>query len=332
VTAASFAAPGRRVARELGLRILLLLGTPLLAKVVLRIADLRELRDGYSVGASTVYRYDAELGWRPIPNAASLYRGAQTVSIKTNSIGLCDIEHDRSPKQTVMFLGDPFTWGYDIEAKQRFTELLRDVFPHTRIVNAGVVGYGTDQEYLLLNEIWNTFEPDVVVLMFCVDNDRKDNATNASSPGYYKPYLAQAADRGWRFAGQPVPKSRHVYFIENPVVRNSWVARAAVTAYVYMRYPQITVPDPTFTLIDLMRQRVEAKKRKFLVGLQRHDEALEAFLNMRGIPHAIFDGASSYDRDGNRWTPEGQRLVAARLQRCSPTPPGFSRWRRRARA
>jgi hypothetical protein len=111
VTAASFTAPGRRVARELGLQILLLLGTLLLAEVVLRIADLRELRDGYSVGASTVYRYDAELGWRPIPNAASLYRGAQTVSIKTNSIGLCDIEHDRSPKQTVLFLGDPFTWA-----------------------------------------------------------------------------------------------------------------------------------------------------------------------------------------------------------------------------
>jgi lysophospholipase L1-like esterase len=315
VKAASSTASERRLARELGLQILLLLGTLVLAEVVLRIVDLRELRDGYSVGASTVYRYDAELGWRPIPNASSLFRGAQTVSIKTSSVGLRDIEHDRGPKQTVLFLGDSFTWGYDVETDQRFTERLREVFPRTRIVNAGVVGYGTDQEYLLLDQIWSTYEPDIVVLMFCVDNDRKDNATNASSPGYYKPYLEQTGDGGWRFAGRPVPKSRHVYFIENPIVRNSWVARAAVTAYIYLRYPQITVPDPTLHLIEMMRSRVEDQHRKFLIGLQRHDEALEAFLHERGIPHAVFDGAPSYDRDGNHWTPEGQKLVAERLQK-----------------
>jgi lysophospholipase L1-like esterase len=324
VTAASSTAPGRRLFRELGLQILLLLGTLALAELLLRVIDLRELRDGYSVGAAMVYRYDAELGWRPRANASSVYRGAQTVSITTNSVGLRDIEHDNSPRQTVLFLGDSFTWGYDVEADQRFTEHLRDMFPKTRIVNAGVVGYGTDQEYLLLNEIWSTFEPDIVVLIFCVDNDRKDNATNASSPGYYKPYIEQSADDSWHFAGQPVPKSRHVYFIENPLVRNSWVARAAVTAYIYLRYPQIMVPDPTLHLIDMMRERVEARQKKFLIGLQRHDAALEAFLRQRGIPFTDFDGAAAFDRDGNHWTPQGQKLVAERLQALLVDAGGFA--------
>ena len=45
-----------------------------------------------------------------------------------------------------MFVGDSFVWGYDVEASERFTELLRDEFPGIRIVNAGVNAYGTDQD------------------------------------------------------------------------------------------------------------------------------------------------------------------------------------------
>src|SRR3974390_541975 len=54
VTPASSTAP-RRLLRELGLQILLLLGTLALAEILLRVIDLRELRDGYSVGAAMVY-------------------------------------------------------------------------------------------------------------------------------------------------------------------------------------------------------------------------------------------------------------------------------------
>ena len=45
-------------------------------------------------------------------------------------------------------------------------------------INAGVTAYGTDQEYLLLRRLWDRIQPNVVVLMVCVDNDRKDNTVN----------------------------------------------------------------------------------------------------------------------------------------------------------
>jgi hypothetical protein len=38
-------------------------------EIVLRVADLRILREGNSERSLT-YRYDAELGWAPIPNSS----------------------------------------------------------------------------------------------------------------------------------------------------------------------------------------------------------------------------------------------------------------------
>ena len=69
----------------------------------------------------------------------------------------------------MLFMGDSFVWGVDAEAEERFTDLLRGRIPDLAIVNAGVSGFGTDQEYLLLQRIWPKIEPKVVVLIFCTD-------------------------------------------------------------------------------------------------------------------------------------------------------------------
>ena len=203
-------------------------------------------------------------------------------------------------------------WGYDAEQNERFTELLRAKMPEQRIVNAGVTAYGTDQEYLLLRRLWDRIKPDVVVLMVCVDNDRKDNTANTRQDGPYKPYFAMSA-AGGEFKGIPVPWSRHLYFADNWLARNSWVFRVAVSAYVLIAHPPVSVPDPTERLIGMMKEFVESQGAKFLVGLQYHEPALEAALNAQKIPYTSFDGADHEFGDGDHWTPKGHELVAERL-------------------
>jgi hypothetical protein len=261
-----------------------------------------------------VHRHDPELGWLPIPNSVGMFAGSRTIGIRHNSLGLRDVEPARTDRPTVLFVGDSFVWGYDVEASERFTDLLRTELPGVEIVNAGVNGYGTDQEYLLLDRIWNAFRPNVVALNFTAANDRDDNTHNMISDGYYKPYLAQAADGTWGFRGQPVPKSRQSYFIENPLVKNLWLARLAVTSYIYLRHPKIEVPDPTERLVGMMRDLVESRGAKFLVGLQFADARLEAYLRAQDIRYTSFDGAESYIVQGNHWTPKGHALVADRLK------------------
>jgi hypothetical protein len=282
-------------------------------EALLRVLDLRELRDSYEPGRALLFRHDPELGWAPVPNESATFTGTRTVTVRNNSLGLRDVEPAPARKPTVLFVGDSFVWGYDVDANERFTDLLRAKLPAARIVNAGVPGYGTDQEYLLLARIWSAINPDVVVVMFCTGNDRADNSANMRNGGYYKPYLERAGDGAWRFAGQPVPWSRHVYFRENALVRSLWLARAAVTGYVQLAHREIGVPDPTERLVVMIREMVEARGAKFLVGLQYHEARLEEFLRASGIPFAAFDAAPTYPSDGFHWTPEGHAVVAQRL-------------------
>ena len=301
----------RGVLRAVLLQIAIVIATLAVAEAVLRVIDLRYLR-AHRVGADRIYNYDAELGWFPVPNSDVSFTGIRTIRVRHNSLGLRDIEHDGAPKPTIAFVGDSFVWGYDAEANERFTEVLRAKMPEHRIVNAGVTAYGTDQEYLVLRRLWDRIKPDVVVLMVCVDNDRKDNTVNTRSDGPYKPYFAMTPDGGV-FKGIPVPWSRHLYFAHNWLARNSWVVRVAVSAYVLIANPQITVADPTERLIDMMRVFVESKGAKFLVGLQYREPKLEAALAAQKIPYVSFDGAEHYFGDGDHWTPKGHEMVADRL-------------------
>ena len=295
--------------RTIAIQVLILIATLGVAEVVLRVIDLRYLR-AHRVGADRIYNYDAELGWFPVANSDVSFTGIRTIRVRHNSLGFRDIEHDTAVKPTIAFIGDSFVWGYDVEQNVRFTEVLRAKMPEQRIVNAGVTAYGTDQELLLLRRLWDRVKPNVVVLMVCVDNDRKDNTVNTRQDGPYKPYfdLAQGA-----FAGIPVSWSRHLYFADNWLARNSWVARVAVSAYVLIAHPQVIVPDPTERLIRMMREFVESKGAKFLVGLQFREPALEAALTAMKIPYTSFDGAEHELGDGDHWTPKGHELVAERL-------------------
>ena len=161
-------------------------------------------------------------------------------------------------KPTIMFLGDSFVWGLDAEADERFTELLRTRISSHKIVAAGVSGYGTDQEYLLLQRLWPKIQPAVVVLIFCTQNDRLDNSTNIRYEGYQKPYFTIASDGSLVLQGQPVPKSRLQYIKEDWLVRHLWLARLVSAVYLKIQHPVLFVPDPTERLVGKLRDFVQA--------------------------------------------------------------------------
>jgi hypothetical protein len=283
-------------------------------EVGLRIADLRELREGTSE-RSLSYRYDAELGWAPIPGSDSAVTNARTIHAQHNSLGLRDDEFTLDGRPTIMFLGDSFVWGLDAEANERFSELLKSRILGYKILAAGVSGYGTDQEYLLLRKLWPKVRPAIVVLIFCTQNDRDDNSSNIRYEGYQKPYFATASDGALTLEGEPVPKSRLQYIKENWWVRHSWLVRLANAVYLKMRHPKLTVPDPTERLIDMTREFVEANGAKFLVGLQTTDPRLVRHLEANHIPFVTFDGAAFYPGAsvGGHWTPDGHKFVADRI-------------------
>jgi lysophospholipase L1-like esterase len=303
----------RQTLRSAGIALCMTLATLATIEILLRVVDLRILREGAGERSLT-YRYDAELGWAPIPNSSSIVTTTRTIHAQHNSLGFRDIEFERDARPTMLFIGDSFVWGVDAEANERFTDLLRSRISNTAIVNAGVSGYGTDQEYLLLQRIWPTFQPAVVVLIFCTANDRLDNGTNVRYDGYQKPYFATATDGTLMLRGQPVPKSRQLYIKQDWLVRHLWLARVVAFAYVEIRHPQVSVPDPTERIVSKIREFVEAHGARLIVGLQFGDDKLIQHLRAERIPFVAFNGAEAYsDLYGAHWTPAGHRLVAERL-------------------
>ena len=285
-------------------------------EVVLRVADFRELRESTN-GQSLKFAYDAELGWLPEANSSSTITTFRTTHFKHNSLGLRDDEVTPNGKPTIMFLGDSFVWGLDSEANERFTELLKPRYPDHNILAAGIPGYGTDQEYLLLKRLWPKVRPDVVVLIFCAGNDRLDNTSNIRYDNYYKPYFATQPDGSLVLMGEPVPRSHLLYFRDNRLVRNLWLARLATDAYVRLRDGPVSVPDPSEKLVAKIREFVEGNGARFLVGIQSHDKPLAEFLETQGIAFTSLDGAAYYTQGGfgPHWTPEGQQFVADRIER-----------------
>ncbi len=282
-------------------------------ELLLRVADFRELRQDASE-RSLAYGYDAELGWAPIPNSVTTVTTARTIHATHNSLGFRDVEFSPDGRPVMLFIGDSFVWGVDAEANERFTDLLRNKLTQFTIVNAGVSGYGTDQEYLWLKRIWPKVRPAVVVLVFCTDNDRKDNSTDIRYQRYRKPYFETRPDGSLALRGQPVPRSLQVLIRDNWLVRNVWLARLAAATYVEISSPVVTVPDPTEQLVDEIDAFVGAHDAKLLLALQSRDDRLIAHLQARRIPFVTLDGAAAYgDQYGAHFTPDGHDFVSRRL-------------------
>jgi len=324
---------GRETVLSITATLVITLVTLAALEVFLRIADFREFREAQSE-MSLAYDFDADLGWAPAPGSAGTMTTFRTTHYKHNSLGLRDEEFSLDAKPAIVFLGDSFVWGLDSEANERFSDLLKPRIPDYKLLAAGISGFGTDQEYLLLQRIWPKVKPAVVVLIYCGLNDRQDNERNLYYFHYYKPYFATQPDGSLQLMGHPVPRSHLMLFRDSWLVRNLWLARLTTNVYLRLKYPKVTVPDPTEKLVGKIRDFVESNGGKFMVGIQHRDEALVRYLEANRIPFVKLEGAD-YIKDskenvwGAHWTPEGQKDVAERIYgmlsangvvRASPAP------------
>jgi len=116
----------------------------------------------------------------------------------------------------------------------------------------------------------------------CVDNAHEDNSKNARYGRNFKPYLVKVGNE-WRFQGIPVPRGHRWYYAHNWFAERSLIVRLALEGYMLVRHPGVLVPDPTNRLVAMMRDFVESKGAKFLVGLQKADPDLEPFLTSQKI-------------------------------------------------
>jgi hypothetical protein len=259
------------------------------------------------------YQYDRVLGWFPKAESAMYISASKKVLVKHNKYGFRDSEHESKQKPRIMFIGDSFVWGYDVNREERFTEKLQKLIADWEVLNLGVSGYGTDQTYLLLQQEFNSYLPDIVILIIS-NNDRGDNCSNRRYKGYYKPFF-QEENGQIALKGIPVRKSIKYYAQHYPGFFKSYFIRAVVLSYSLLIEPEIVVSDPTRAIIQSIKNYVNEQGAQFFVGFQYDDADLESYCREIEISYVKFPEADVYDDFGHHWTAEGHSYVSEQIFR-----------------
>lgn len=259
------------------------------------------------------YDHDVELGWFPVANSYRELHYNQRTTVRHNETGFRDGKHGLKKKKRIAFVGDSFVWGFDVNKEERFTEKIQALMPDWEVMNLGVAGYSTDQELLLVRRYFDDFRPDIVVLIFCQQNDEDDNQRNRVQGGYYKPYFVEH-NRVLKLKGVPVPKLANYYYAEHPVAFKSCLARAALLLYCRLVLDrEIRVPDVTDMLIAEMRSFVEDRGARFAVGFESDNARLMSFCEKNNIAYIGLEHPLRYMKFSKHWTPRGHRYVAERI-------------------
>ncbi|MBI4665234.1 MAG: SGNH/GDSL hydrolase family protein [Nitrospinae bacterium] len=124
----------------------------------------------------TVYDPEPEIGFVLRPNVKT------TLGFDTNRFGMRD--YDRYTKKKpggvfrVLCIGDSFTFSLT-SLENSYPKILERALAggsnKIEVINAGVAGYGPDEEYLYLKRYGLEFEPDLVIVGFFVGNDITDS-------------------------------------------------------------------------------------------------------------------------------------------------------------
>lgn len=119
------------------------------------------------------YTFHPKMGYTVIPG---LHRKIKGVEYSINSFGLRDNEYGfKHDNYRIIALGDSITMGYGVAFGDSYPKKLETLLnfndkKKVEILNFGVPGYNTKMEYLLLEEIGMRFNPDMVILMYSLND------------------------------------------------------------------------------------------------------------------------------------------------------------------
>ena len=155
---------------------------------------------------------DPLLGWSLQPNATYQYKTPEgIVSVKYNSQGWRDLEHHVEKPEGVfriLVLGDSFMEANAVKLEESFhrqvEKLARAAGKNVEVINMGVAGYGTLQEYLVFEHFGRLYQPDLVLVGFYDGNDLINNSfelasilTEEGQVANARPFLDMDQSAGW---------------------------------------------------------------------------------------------------------------------------------------
>jgi lysophospholipase L1-like esterase len=160
------------------------------------------------------YVYDEELGTWHLSSFSAVNSATDfstTVSINRHGLRDREREIEKKPGTTrIAVLGDSFTEGVQVNDEETFTRRMEKLLgDNTEVLNFGVAGFGTVQEYLAYKSRVRQFRPDIVILAFLSKNDMRNNSRELETrygDARPVPFLEKQQDGSWKTI-LPPPKA-----------------------------------------------------------------------------------------------------------------------------
>jgi hypothetical protein len=154
---------------------------------------------------------DKEKGWKMSENLSyeikekDALNNIYHVHIKTNKYGFRLFGNPQSSKVKLFFIGDSFTAAMNVSNDKTFYGIIKNTIKEVDVFAYGAGGYGSLQEYMVINDFIDTVKPNVIVWQFYkndyLDNDYKlDILKSFYNTGIPRPYLDLNGKITYRYA------------------------------------------------------------------------------------------------------------------------------------
>ncbi len=286
----------------------------------------------------TIYQYDEGLGWRGRPGGSGVFASYDfEVWVQLDQLGYrSSVPPTREGHRNIVLIGDSIAWGWGVENDEVAARVMMRAHPDWNVYNLASPGYGTDQEYLALQEFLDRKRSapidDCVLVLYPVnDFDDVGQRVRYSFP---KPRFV-LEEGALHLTNVPVPKDRADWYDEErasepettlaPLEHShlfnfTWGRyryrrrQAAAASLRRLRRPVSAAAQArkdaenellVQQILLAMRSTAESSGARFavmLVQAEEADERLErtaSFLNEQGITHARFMQHALHLRGGN---------------------------------
>lgn len=142
-----------------------------------------------TIFAQQLLEEDELLGWKNRKNFSGIFRQSNvTTYVTTNSLGMRGSPEIAiaNEKKSILILGDSQTWGYGLNDDDTFSHILQDMLGEEfAVFNAGVLGYGLDQELLWLQRMGKVIKPELIIVTINLND--LSNISNKQQYHLWKP-------------------------------------------------------------------------------------------------------------------------------------------------
>ena len=189
----------------------------ILGSVLVALAAFEVLLRAVGYSAPIWYRPDPQLGWTLRPGVTAWFTKEGRALVHVNAAGRRDRDTPLDKPEDVYriaVLGDSYSEAMQVAREEAYWALLPERLAacgfqpgkRVEVLNFGVSGYGTAQEYVMLESNAIRYRPDLVLLQFTNGNDVKDNSF-ALEEEKYRPFYMLGPDGRLRmdesFASEP---------------------------------------------------------------------------------------------------------------------------------